>query len=137
MLACRHGSGRLLGGQTLALPDGIRQIGVIDFFEAGFVIEQIHLRRSPVHEEVNQPLGLGRAWESRHRSALRALSDRFEVRAVCEQVAVRAEQAAREFNAVAVYVPNFFGERAYDFYIDADFVVAGENLTRKFEPVVG
>jgi predicted dehydrogenase len=47
-------------------------------------------------------IGLGRAWESRHRSALRALSDRFEVRAVCEQVSVRAEQAAREFNAVAV-----------------------------------
>jgi len=33
---------------------------------------------------------------------LRALSDRFEVRAICEQVAVRAEQAAREFNAAAV-----------------------------------
>lgn len=47
-------------------------------------------------------IGLGRAWESRHRSALRALSDRFEVRAVCEQVSVRAEQAAREFNASAV-----------------------------------
>lgn len=47
-------------------------------------------------------IGLGRAWESRHRSALRALSDRFEVRAICEQVAVRAEQAAREFNAAAV-----------------------------------
>ncbi len=47
-------------------------------------------------------IGLGRAWESRHRSALRALSDRFEVRAICEQVAVRAEQAAREFNATPV-----------------------------------
>lgn len=47
-------------------------------------------------------VGLGTAWETRHRPALRALSDRFEVRAVCEQVAHRAEQAAREFNAVAV-----------------------------------
>ena len=33
---------------------------------------------------------------------LLALSDRFEVRAVCEQVTVRAEQVAREFGATAV-----------------------------------
>lgn len=47
-------------------------------------------------------VGLGKAWENRHRPALRALSDRFEVRAFCEQVAHRAEQAAREFGATAV-----------------------------------
>lgn len=47
-------------------------------------------------------IGLGDAWESRHRPALRALSDRFEVRAVCAEVALRAEQAAREFSAAAV-----------------------------------
>ena len=35
-------------------------------------------------------IGLGRAWENRHRPALCALADRFEVRAVCEQVALRA-----------------------------------------------
>lgn len=47
-------------------------------------------------------VGLGHDWETRHRPALRTLSDRFEVRAVYEQVGLRAEQAAREFNAVAV-----------------------------------
>jgi predicted dehydrogenase len=47
-------------------------------------------------------VGLGSAWETRHRQALRALGDRFEVRAVCEQVAHRAEQVARDFGAVAV-----------------------------------
>jgi predicted dehydrogenase len=47
-------------------------------------------------------VGLGSAWETRHRQALRALSDRFEVRAVCDQVAHRAEHAAREFDAAAV-----------------------------------
>jgi predicted dehydrogenase len=47
-------------------------------------------------------IGLGEGWETRHRPALRALQDRFEVRAVCEQVAHRAEQAAREFGASAV-----------------------------------
>jgi predicted dehydrogenase len=47
-------------------------------------------------------IGLGKLWESRHRLALRALSDRYEVRAVCEQVAHRAQQAAREFGATAV-----------------------------------
>ena len=47
-------------------------------------------------------VGLGHAWENRHRPALRALSDRFEVRAVCEQVSMRAEQVARDFDAEAV-----------------------------------
>jgi predicted dehydrogenase len=47
-------------------------------------------------------VGLGMAWEKRYRTALRALSDRFEVRAVCEPVAHRAAQVARDFNASAV-----------------------------------
>ena len=47
-------------------------------------------------------IGLGTHWESRHRSALRALSDRFEVRAICEEVAKRADKAAQEFNADTV-----------------------------------
>jgi predicted dehydrogenase len=47
-------------------------------------------------------VGLGKTWEVRHRPALRALADRFEVRAVCDQVAQRAEQAAHDFNATAV-----------------------------------
>jgi predicted dehydrogenase len=47
-------------------------------------------------------VGLGPAWETRHRPALRMLADRFEVRAVCDQIALRAEQAAREWNAEAV-----------------------------------
>lgn len=47
-------------------------------------------------------VGLGQAWEIRHRPALRALADRFDVTAVCDQIAVRAEQAARDFGAHAV-----------------------------------
>ena len=47
-------------------------------------------------------VGLGNAWETRHRPALRALGDRFEVRAVCEPVAHRADITAREFGATAV-----------------------------------
>ena len=47
-------------------------------------------------------VGLGEAWEARHLPALRAMSDRFEVRAVCTEVALRAENAAREFNASAI-----------------------------------
>ncbi|MBS0210386.1 MAG: Gfo/Idh/MocA family oxidoreductase [Planctomycetes bacterium] len=47
-------------------------------------------------------VGLGTAWESRHRPALRTLGDRFEVRAVCDPVVHRAEQAAREWNAETV-----------------------------------
>jgi predicted dehydrogenase len=47
-------------------------------------------------------VGLGAAWDQRYRPALRALSDRFEVRAVCEPVAHRAETVAREFSAAPV-----------------------------------
>jgi predicted dehydrogenase len=47
-------------------------------------------------------VGLGEAWEARHRPALRAMADRFEVRAFCDPVAHLAERAAREFGAVAV-----------------------------------
>lgn len=47
-------------------------------------------------------IGLGDAWQKRHAPALHALSDRFEVRAVCDQVAHRAEYVAAEFNAATV-----------------------------------
>ncbi|MFH1265018.1 MAG: Gfo/Idh/MocA family oxidoreductase [Planctomycetota bacterium] len=47
-------------------------------------------------------IGLGHAWERRHRPALLALADRFEVRAVCEPVNHRAELAAAEFGAAVV-----------------------------------
>lgn len=47
-------------------------------------------------------VGLGRNWESRYLPALRTLADRFEVRGICEQVAHRAERAARELGAIAV-----------------------------------
>ena len=47
-------------------------------------------------------IGLGEAWESRHKPALRTLSDRFEVRAVCSEVAHLASQAARDFQAAEV-----------------------------------
>lgn len=47
-------------------------------------------------------IGLGDVWQKRHAPALRALGDRFEVRAVCDSVRHRAEQAAADFQAEAV-----------------------------------
>jgi predicted dehydrogenase len=47
-------------------------------------------------------VGLGDAWQTRHAPGLRAMADRFEVRAICDQVRHRAEQAAEEFHAAAV-----------------------------------
>lgn len=47
-------------------------------------------------------IGLGHAWESRHCPALRALSDRFQIVAVCSEVARRSDAVAREFGAVPV-----------------------------------
>ena len=47
-------------------------------------------------------IGLGTGWDARHLPALRALGDRFEVRAVCEQVARRAQHVAESFGATTV-----------------------------------
>ncbi len=47
-------------------------------------------------------VGMGDAWEHRHRPALRTLADRFEVRAVCDQIGRRAQLAAAEFGVEAV-----------------------------------
>ena len=47
-------------------------------------------------------VGLGDQWLSRHRPALMALGDRFEVRAICCEVAEKSRQAAEEFGAVAM-----------------------------------
>lgn len=44
-------------------------------------------------------IGLGQAWESRHAPALRALADRFEVRAFCDPVAHRAAEIANRWPA--------------------------------------
>ena len=44
-------------------------------------------------------VGIGPMWESRHMPALRALSDRFEVVALCDPVQHRAQQAARQLGA--------------------------------------
>ena len=47
-------------------------------------------------------IGLGDLWQTRHAPALRALADRFEVRAICDPVRHRAEQAAADFHCDAV-----------------------------------
>ena len=47
-------------GDALAVADGVRQVLVKMIRQARLVIEEIDLRRSPVHVQVNQPLGLGR-----------------------------------------------------------------------------
>lgn len=46
-------------------------------------------------------VGLGPAWESRHAAALRALASRFQVRAICDPIAHRAEVAAQQLGARA------------------------------------
>lgn len=48
-------------------------------------------------------VGLGDQWESRHATALRALSDRFEVAAVCCEVFGKAEKVAKQFNAIPLH----------------------------------
>src|SRR5438309_6839901 len=68
-------------------------------------------------------VGLGNAWEMRHRPALRALSDRFEVRAICEPVAHRAEIAARDFGAASIDGFRALSERED---LDAILVLSGQ-----------
>ena len=52
---------------------------------------------------IRDRVGLGDQWETRHAKALRALSDQFEVQAVCCEVFVKAEQVAKEFDCVAIH----------------------------------
>lgn len=47
-------------------------------------------------------IGLGPEWDSRHRPALLALGDRFHVESICDEVSLRAENAARQIGAKAV-----------------------------------
>ncbi len=47
-------------------------------------------------------MGLGPTWHNRHRPALAALSSRYEVRAVCDPIAHRADQVAQEFGVRSV-----------------------------------
>jgi predicted dehydrogenase len=68
-------------------------------------------------------VGVGGAWENRHRPALRALSDRFEVRAICEPVARRAEIAARDFSCDTV---DGFRALAAREDVDAVIVLSGQ-----------
>ena len=66
-------------------------------------------------------VGLSEAWETRHRPALRALSDRFEIRAVCTDVAQRGETAAREFDACSL---DGFRSLAHREDVDAVLILA-------------
>ena len=47
-------------------------------------------------------VGLGDQWLTRHRPALMSLRDRFEVRAICCEVAEKSRLAAEEFGAIAM-----------------------------------
>lgn len=66
---------------------------------AGGMVTPLALLKSRMMKIRVGVVGLGDAWEHRHRAALRALGDRFEVRAVCEQVGHLAAVAASEFGA--------------------------------------
>ncbi len=44
-------------------------------------------------------IGIGDQWETRHRPALKSLSDRFTVKGVCSDIAVKAHRVAQDFNA--------------------------------------
>lgn len=47
-------------------------------------------------------VGLGPTWNTRHRPALQALGSRYDVRAVCDPVAHRADQVAGELGARSI-----------------------------------
>lgn len=76
-------------------------------------------------------IGLGDAWQSRHRPALRVLQDRFDVRAVYSPVAKLAENAANEFQADAVD-----GYRALVGRCDIDAVIVLKRSWMHWLPVL-
>jgi predicted dehydrogenase len=76
-------------------------------------------------------IGLGDAWQSRHRPALRVLQNRFDVRAVYSPVAKLAENAASEFQADAVD-----GYRALVARCDIDAVMVLTRTWQQWLPVL-
>ena len=44
-------------------------------------------------------IGIGEDWETLHRPALKSLSDRFEVKGVCSDIAIKSRNVANDFNA--------------------------------------
>lgn len=48
-------------------------------------------------------VGLGDQWESRHATALRALSDRFEVSAICCEIFEKAKRVSGQFDADPIH----------------------------------
>ena len=61
------------GGQPLALADRIGKVLVEPLVHLGLVVQEVHLRGTSVHEQVDGPLGLGgemrQAWQSPGREA--------------------------------------------------------------------
>lgn len=76
-------------------------------------------------------IGLGEAWPQRHRPSLRMLHDRFEVRAVYNNVPLLGEQAAREFGAVQCD-----GYRTLVSRHDVDAVLILENAWQGWLPMM-
>ena len=76
-------------------------------------------------------IGLGDAWQSRHRPALRMLQDRFEVRAVYSTISKLAENCAGEFQADAVD-----GYRALVARCDIDAVIVLQRSWLGWLPVI-
>ncbi len=76
-------------------------------------------------------IGLGEAWPQRHRPSLRMLHNRFEVRAVFNNVPLLAEQAAREFGAAKCD-----GYRSLVARNDVDAVLILENAWQGWLPII-
>jgi predicted dehydrogenase len=76
-------------------------------------------------------IGLGDAWQTRHRPALRVLQDRFDVRAIFSTVSKLAENSAAEFQADAVD-----GYRALMSRADIDAVLILERSWLGWLPVL-
>ncbi len=74
---------------------------------------------------------IGPAWQSRHRSALRVLQDRFTVRAVYSTVAKKAEAVAAEFQADVVD-----GYRSMVNRADIDAVMILERSWHGWQPLL-
>ena len=76
-------------------------------------------------------IGLGDAWQTRHRPALRMLQDRFDVRAVYSTISKLAENCAAEFQADPVD-----GYRALVSRVDIDAVIVLQRSWLGWLPVV-
>ena len=96
-----HGKRRLIARharEPLSAADGIGKLLAVPLLEVRLVIEQVQLRRSARHEQVNDPFGLGRMVRLAENAAI-GFGRRFLTKQIGQRDAAESDAGLREERA--------------------------------------